>query len=137
MKNLSFSLLLAMFFSCTKQDSKLSSPTGVEFFGSEAKMTAEVTAIIGNDFGDLKNFYIKKVNYYEDKEKSLAHITYVANGKEYSNIVFVITAQKKTSFKCTTTNCQCRLDIYSDGQGQYIYECGGCNTDCHLEVTQE
>lgn len=146
MKRIIIPLLICLtaIIGCEKQDSKpiysndieLISPEGVSFFESESKMIDEVKAVVGNDFGMLKSIDIKKIDYYEDKTKSLALVTYEVNGVEHANVAFLITSELKTSFKCTATNCLCRLDIYPDGSGQYIYECGGCNTNCHFEVTQ-
>lgn len=137
-------ICLTAIIGCEKQDSKsissknieLISPEGVDFFESESKMTDEVKAVVGNDLGMLKSFGIKKIQYYEDKTKSLALVNYEANGIEHANVAFLIASGLKSSFKCTATSCLCRIDIYPDGNGQYIYECGGCNTNCHFEVTQ-
>lgn len=137
-------IFLLVGMGCEKQDSKsissgnieLISPKGIGFFESEPKMMDEVKSVVGSDFGTLESFHIKKIEYYEDKGKSLALVTYEANGVEHANVAFLIASELKTSFKCTATSCLCRLDIYPDGSGQYIYECGGCNTNCHFEISQ-
>lgn len=62
-------LILAM--GCRKLDSKpgspnnieLISPGGIIFFESGSKMLDEIKAVVGNDFGVLKSFGIKKIQY--------------------------------------------------------------------------
>lgn len=136
MNKIIFLLLCIILLSCQKEEIKLNSPNGVEFFKSTEKMREEVKNVIKNDFGNLKEIKIKDVKYFEDKVKSIGLVTYEANGVEHSNILFLVTAKEKTSFKCTASSCLCRIDIFLDSNGQYAYECGGCNTDCHWEIIQ-
>jgi len=145
MKRIIIPLLISLtiIMSCKKDNSKngstnieLASPKGVNFFESEATMASEVKTVIDKDFGELRSFTIKKVEYFEDKTKSLALVTYEANGKEHANIAFLVSGEQKATFKCTATDCLCRLDVSQDSEGQYVYECGGCNTNCHFEVSQ-
>ena len=137
MKKLLILLLPLLALSCRKSnDVRVLSPKGIEFFSSAQKMSDAVKKSVGDDFGIIKTFSIKRVDYFEDKEKSLGLVTYEVNGQEHSNIMFLTTAETNKTYKCTATDCLCRMDIYPDENGGYVYECGGCATNCHWEVSE-
>lgn len=135
MKKLLILLLPILALSCQKSNEiSIVSPKGIEFFSSEQKMSDAVRSAVENDFGSIRTFALKKVDYFEDNEKSLGLVTYEVNGQEHSNILFLTTAEANKTYKCTATNCQCRIDVYPDESGGYVYECGGCATNCRWEV---
>lgn len=137
MKQLLLCILASVIFiSCRTEKHELTSPNGVEFFTSEAELQHQVRKAIGDDFGPVESFRITKIDYYEDAKKSLGLITYQANGRERTNILFAVTPASKKLYKCTTAGCACSVRMYRDDtSGENAYECGGCNNDCHWEVT--
>lgn len=137
MKQLFLCVFASLFLiSCRTEKTELKSPNGVEFFTSRTELTNAVQKAVSGDFGNISELSVKDIEYYEDTKQSVGLITYEINGVEHANLVIAVTPTSKKMYKCTAAGCACRAEIIKDSAtGDILTECGGCNNDCHWEIT--
>jgi|GEM_PF-5735548 len=142
MKKLPFvflSLFTLCLFSCQKQETSLVSPTQMKLAKSNTELLATINDILSMNQIDEVAKVIKKVDYFENKNRMLALITYETSKGISTNIGIENqfddnnNLKAQYGFKCKGT-CACQVGAVLNPDGTLNYAECTCSP-CSMTVT--